>query len=276
MPFKVNENPSNQVGAIKVYSDGVLLLRNVNNATADDFADGNYEELDSGNGYGTQIKLNQPLSEDTAFVIEGGKMLGSADVQVWGGIEKLTGAIIKLAQEQAYNFYGSDDISNILDASPQEIERRGFGDLLKSIETKLSQVILDNRIQRFLGYKLSNQSIAANTQETIVDMGATVDNYNAFNGNDGLKIAFDGYLHVNMYTLMLGAWAYNEAKHTYLAIYRGGTLYNRIQIMYDRHYGATSATNYYFPMKADIRITSYNVCYTKLLRFWLDQDKPLT
>jgi len=56
--FKVNANPSTQIGEIAVYMDGAVQFRNAGNATAAPAADGNYQELDSGSGFGTLIEFN--------------------------------------------------------------------------------------------------------------------------------------------------------------------------------------------------------------------------
>jgi len=57
--FKVNANPSTQIGEIAVYLDGILQFRNSGNVEADINADGNYQEIDNGSGYGTLIEFNQ-------------------------------------------------------------------------------------------------------------------------------------------------------------------------------------------------------------------------
>lgn len=139
--FKVNDNPTFQLGAIQVYINGQLLMRNVGNATAAPEANGNYQELDSGSGYGTQIKLNTALDTDLPIVVIGGLMMGSADVNVWGAIEKIQGSVLAISKDLAYIAEGTDDVSKYIVASPQEVERRAFGDLLLSLNQKMDAVI---------------------------------------------------------------------------------------------------------------------------------------
>lgn len=74
LAFPVNQYPTQQVGAVLVYLDGQLLLRNVGNATAAPTADGNYQEVDAGNGFSILIRLNQadPLNARTYTIVSNG------------------------------------------------------------------------------------------------------------------------------------------------------------------------------------------------------------
>lgn len=57
--FTTNENPTEQVGAVTVFLDGVLQFRNSSNATASPSADGNYQEVDGGAGLAQIIRFNE-------------------------------------------------------------------------------------------------------------------------------------------------------------------------------------------------------------------------
>lgn len=57
--FTVNKFSSEQVGDVLVFVGSTQLFRNVGNATAAPGEDGDYQEVDSGNGQGLIIKLNE-------------------------------------------------------------------------------------------------------------------------------------------------------------------------------------------------------------------------
>lgn len=67
--FKVNYKPDEQIGQIAVFINGYLQMRNVNNAPANISADGNYHELDTGNGYGIQIEFNESTGLDRSIIV---------------------------------------------------------------------------------------------------------------------------------------------------------------------------------------------------------------
>jgi len=74
LAFPVNQYPTQQIGAVLVYLDGQLLLRNVGNATAAPTADGDYQEIDAGNGFSILVRLNiaDPLSARTYTIVSNG------------------------------------------------------------------------------------------------------------------------------------------------------------------------------------------------------------
>lgn len=130
--YKVNQNPTQQIGDVRVNLNGLSkLLRNVGNATAAPLADGNYEEYDPTNsGYSTAIRLNNPIAADGFMVFEGGLALASADVKIFGALDRLGAIVTKLAEDASYGFHGDNDLTRYLTASTSEVERKTFGDLL--------------------------------------------------------------------------------------------------------------------------------------------------
>lgn len=72
--FPVNQYPSAQIGSVLVYVNGQLLLRNTGNATASLTADGNYQEVDSGTGVSSLIRLNvaDPLNARPYAILSNG------------------------------------------------------------------------------------------------------------------------------------------------------------------------------------------------------------
>lgn len=130
--FKVNANPFDQVGDfILMTDDGRLFFRNVGNAAASILADGNFQEVDSGNGYGTQIILNQAFPVDTPYAAIFGLQMASGDLGIWGAIEQLQGSLLKLGQDAAIGFGTS--LVDYIQANPTQLERRYFGDIMLKI-----------------------------------------------------------------------------------------------------------------------------------------------
>lgn len=138
--FKVNDNPSSQIGEVKIYNaiTGQILLRNTNNATAAPSADGNYQEVDSGNGYGSTIELNNAVGSDTTFVYDIGFHVHSGDVNIYSDLERLAGAVNALAVDAAVGF--GTDVTDYLTATPSEVERLTFGAQVQDHETRIGEL----------------------------------------------------------------------------------------------------------------------------------------
>lgn len=146
--YKVNANPSNQIGDVKLKLNGIELVRNTGNATASPSADGHYQEIDSGNGYGTTILLNNPPIADGIVSFEMGVRLSSGDLEIWNKLEVIDGILLKLAED--VKDLGPYDITRYLSASPSAIERRLFGDLVQSLVTSKQDKIQHKWQQKFL------------------------------------------------------------------------------------------------------------------------------
>lgn len=151
----VNLGTSDQIGDIKVYRNGVLQMRNVGNATAAVNADGNYQEIDAGNGYGTSITFNTPpVGQADSILVEMGYQIASGQMQIWSDIERLQGAIQALAVDAAIGF--GQPIANYLSANATELERRAFGDSLTSALARLG--VLEAKARGWLFLNTSNGS----------------------------------------------------------------------------------------------------------------------
>lgn len=128
--YKVGENltSGSQVGAIKVWRNGILQMRNVGNTAASPTADGNYQEYDPINlGTSNQIQFNiAPAIQSDEIIVEFGLHVFSGDVEIYGSIEQLYGILFKLAQDAASAF--GNPLATYLSASPSQIDRRIFGD----------------------------------------------------------------------------------------------------------------------------------------------------
>ena len=140
--YKVNHNPTQQLGELKVMFNGEQrLLRNTGNAAASPLADGNYEEWDpDGDGYSTAIRLNNPLASNGFFIFEAGVGAPSADQRIISQLDRLGSIVTALATDASQGFYGDNDLTRYLTASASEIDRRTFGDLLLAINQRLQAI----------------------------------------------------------------------------------------------------------------------------------------
>lgn len=141
--YEVNRNPLAQIGSIRVFRNGVgPQLRNVGNAAASPLADGNYHEIDVGNGLGTTIEFNIPPSgQDDVIVVEFG-LEYAGDFSLVGDMQSMWGSILKLAED--VKDLGPYDITRYINANPSEIERRGFGDTLLAMKALLDAYVGEN------------------------------------------------------------------------------------------------------------------------------------
>lgn len=135
----VNLGSSDQIGDIKVYRNGVLQMRNVGNATAGVSADGNFQEIDAGNGYGTLIVFNTPpVGQADAIMVEMGYQIASGQLQIWSELERLQGGLLAIAQDAALGF--GQPLSNYLSTNATELDRRAFGDSVTSALSSVSSL----------------------------------------------------------------------------------------------------------------------------------------
>jgi LysM repeat protein len=123
--YKVGENPNEKVGIIKVYVNGVLAIRGVD-----------YNEVDSGNGYGTTIQfLVAPATIAYSVVVDFGVM-AITDNNALGTIQTLAGSIKKIADD--LSVVAGTSSTDYYTASPSDIERRTFGDSVLNHEGRIT------------------------------------------------------------------------------------------------------------------------------------------
>jgi hypothetical protein len=121
--YKVGVNPNDNIGIIKVFVNGVLAIR-----------DTDYQEVDSGNGYGTTIEfLAAPITLPYQVVVDYGVM-SITDNNSIGAIESLAGSLKKISDDLA-DLAGTSS-SDYFNASPSEVERRAFGDKVLELDEK--------------------------------------------------------------------------------------------------------------------------------------------
>lgn len=140
--YEIGVNPSEQVGSIKVTRLGKRMYRNVDNAPAAISAEGNYHEIDSGNGLGTAIEFNVAPADDEIISVDFGYYTADANIEVSSSMERLQSVMVAIAYDTAEGLHGDDNISRYLAASPNEIERNTFGNMVIDHEVRLNNLVL--------------------------------------------------------------------------------------------------------------------------------------
>lgn len=130
--FKTNAYPSEQLGEVLVFIDGVAQFRNVGNATASPTADGNYQEVHSLGGFGTIIRFNDVFATDKNIqVISRNLIAERPDISMMQLIESLGGQIDSVLQTVA-------DLANVpvtnFQSNPNQVDLRNFGDRVVNLE----------------------------------------------------------------------------------------------------------------------------------------------
>lgn len=124
-----------QVGALDVILDGVEQFRNVGNAAASPSADGNYQEVDAGNGTGTTIQFNVAAAYDRTVIVKFG-VVAAGDYSLISDMEAMMGSLMQVAQDAATEF--DYPLSRYLTANPSAAERRAFGDAVLALLTRVT------------------------------------------------------------------------------------------------------------------------------------------
>lgn len=141
--FQVNLFPSENIGIVKIFVNGVLAYRNTGNSNT--VLDKDYYEVDSGNGFGTTVIFNvAPVSVAHDIVVDFG-VQAITDFNAIGTIESLSGSIKKIADDLAV--VAGTSAGDYYSASPSEVERRTFGDsVLNILELGVSQIQTQSNI----------------------------------------------------------------------------------------------------------------------------------
>lgn len=113
--YQIGLNPLEDIGDMKIWVNGILAIRGQD-----------YNEVDSGNGYGTTIEfLSAPVTVPWQIVVDFG-VRSITDLDAMDTIESLAGSINKIATDLA-DLAGTS-VTDYFTASPSEVERRTFGD----------------------------------------------------------------------------------------------------------------------------------------------------
>lgn len=150
--YKVGANLDigSQVGDIKVWRNGPIQLRNVDNATASPSADGNFQEVDAGNGYSQVIEFNDaPVGQPDSIVVEFGRQIVSGDVNYIGAVESLYGALLAMAPDLAAAAHGDANIARYIATNASQLERRQFGDLVYNLLSRVQSLEIDRIVAEY-------------------------------------------------------------------------------------------------------------------------------
>lgn len=154
--YKVGVNPFENVGIIKVFVNGVLALRDID-----------YTEIDSGNGYGSTLGFYAaPVSIPYSVVVDFGVM-AITDNNAIGAIESLGGAIKKIADDLAV--VAGTTASDYYSASPSEVERRAFGDMV--LDHEVNKADLDGDSNQLFDVK---DAVSATNAVALGQFGASL------------------------------------------------------------------------------------------------------
>ncbi len=165
--FPTNKYPNAQIGAVKVYMDGVLQMRNVNNATAIPAADGNYEEVHVTGGFGTIIRFNDSFVGDKVIVVTSEYLAEKPDISQLQLIDSLAGQIDKVIETTAM-LAGVPESD--FQAAPNNVDLMAFGDKVQTNkeniedhETRITsnKAELDELAVAFTGWLTGNTSTSS-------------------------------------------------------------------------------------------------------------------
>jgi hypothetical protein len=134
--FKVAEYPSENIGIVKLFVNGVLAFRNTGNSSL--ILDRDYREVDSGNGYGSTVVFNiAPVGIANEIIVDFG-VQAITDFDAIGTIESLSGSVKKIADDLAV--IAGTSANDYIISNPSAVERRGFGDQVLDHEARIDAV----------------------------------------------------------------------------------------------------------------------------------------
>ena len=133
-PFDTNKYPSQQIGAVLVFLDGVLQFRNVSNATAAPSADGNYQELTGLNNTSTVIRFNNAdaINSRAVVVVSNGLLAYAPEDSMKAVIDRQAGVIDRLVNTTAIL---AGVPTTDFQAAPSQPDLKAFGDRVLTLET---------------------------------------------------------------------------------------------------------------------------------------------
>lgn len=129
-PFETNKYPTQQIGAVKVYRNGLLQARCEGNSLAND---GNYIEVPVSGGLGSLIRFKTaPVNQaDNIIVTSNGAYFERPSASMMANIEALGGQLDKVVQVLS-------DVSGqpetYFQANPSQVDLRQFGDRVIALE----------------------------------------------------------------------------------------------------------------------------------------------
>lgn len=215
--FEVNKYPSQQVGAVSVFRNGLQQFRNTNNSSVT--LDGNYYEVNNGSGSGQIIRFNTaPVGDaDSILVVSNGLLAYNPDGSALQQIEALAGKIDVMIPTLA-------DLAGVpqtnFQAAPSNVDLKSFGDTVFSQGTRITALEVAVAPAARV-YKTANQSISDSAFNKVTWDAATLDNNSMFdNANDRLIINTPGLFDFNVQI----CWALNGTGYREMVLYKNGVL----------------------------------------------------
>lgn len=169
--FKVNQNSTMQGSNIRVFRNGKRMIRNESNAVASPTANGNYQEIDSGNGYGTSIQMNTAPSGPTTDVIDVDIGLYSSDgsAEIFSSLERLAGIVNVLATDLSQAT--GNPVTNYLTASLSEIDRATYA---AAVLSNTARIVETEAIRNTYISQVSSQKTPAGSNQYMAMTGNSV------------------------------------------------------------------------------------------------------
>lgn len=139
MPFTVGKYAGNsQIGDVMVFLDGVIQYRNSGNSST--VLDGNYYEVDAGNGLGILIRFNvvDPINIRDVIVVGTGIISERPDGSMMAVIESLAGQIDSMA-EVVSDLSGLPE-TTVTGGAPNNVDLKAFGDRVLTLEGNRARI----------------------------------------------------------------------------------------------------------------------------------------
>jgi len=137
VPFTVNKYPGRQFGDVMVFLDGWQQFRNTGNSSTN--LDGNYYEVDAGNGLGTIIRFNVTDPQNRNVLVSSNGLVATRPTgSMMAVIEAAQGQINNMASYVAA--LAGQTVTTILGASPSNVDLKAFGDRVFSIENRVTSL----------------------------------------------------------------------------------------------------------------------------------------
>lgn len=137
-PFQLFKNPSSQIGAVLVFRNGRLMLRNDGNITADpSVTTGNYQEFPTGVGLTNVIRFDRPGvllgdgSQETYTIVSNGIVALQPTDGILAILDSLGG---QMDQVIAVLAAVSGQPESFFQANPNQVDLRTFGNRVIALE----------------------------------------------------------------------------------------------------------------------------------------------
>lgn len=157
-PFVTNLYPTQQIGAVMVFRNGKLQMRNTNNATASLTADGNYQEVPTVGATGNLIRFNIPApgpSADSIIIVSNGALVERPTDSQMAFIETLAGQINSMVPVLADT---AGVPTSTFGSNPSSVDLRTFGDTVVNQGTRVTALELGSQ------YNFSARATSSQTQ----------------------------------------------------------------------------------------------------------------